>query len=332
MPVPFTAPLFFTAISLLFNAVFQGAAPFMPNWMNALPVDAFTLRNNADFTSISVTLPPQGEEAVDGEGAAGAPALLLRKNGAGFFDRFPVWDGGRFIQAAAGFEQGRVARISGGADGEGEEGGAFEIVFLEYDAAAARPSLARLEQNGAYFFISFAYYAGETVETWFSAEGAFLAACRIFYPPEKPFQWTRLLFSSDAQERTARCFYDSFGGVTELAAGEDRWTAINDMWGPRYLAARRFELLAVEAGGEIDALAAAERVEHLAIQKDERALPVAARVFDGEREYTLEYRYRFDARGNWTEREELRYEEKSGLLIPVRRSLTRRAVLYGRAD
>jgi hypothetical protein len=306
--------------------------------MGALPVDAFTLRNGADFHSISITLPPQNEESAESEDdadiagaedAEGGTTLLLRKNGAGLFDRFPVWDGARFIQAAAVFEHGRLARISGGGGSEGGGNGAFEIVFLEYDGAFARPVLARLEQNGAFFFISFAYYAGETIETWFSAEGAFLAACRVFYPPEKPFQWTRLVISSDEGEKSARCFYDSFGGVTELALGGGRWTAINDAWGPRYLSARRIEPPLGEAEEDGAARAAVERVEHLDIQKDERSLPVAGRVFDGEREYALEYRYHFDVRGNWTEREELRYEEKSGLLIPVRRALTRRAILYG---
>ena len=237
-------------------------------------------------------------------------------------------------------EKGRLARLSGGADdssgeggadGSGEDGGAaFEIVVLEYAEAVPRPSLARLEQNGVFTFISFAYYADEVIETWFSAEGAFLGVWRLSYQPENPLRWTRLVFSSGEGEQSASCFYDSFGSVTELAAGRGVWTAVNDEWGPRYLTARLLEELAVEADadGGMEAEAALERITRLDIQKDERALPVAALVFDGEREYVVEYRYRFDARGNWTEREELRYEEKSGLLIPTRRALTRRTLDY----
>ncbi|MDR2509215.1 MAG: hypothetical protein LBC77_01065 [Spirochaetaceae bacterium] len=293
-------PVFFSALTLLFFTGFRGTLADVL-WPPSFPYGAFELASGSNnFNSITVNFDQQ--------------RLVLRKNTAGRFSAFPVYDGERFLEAAIEWNGGRIARLYGGG-----EDYVFDAEVLEYDEAGAYitpflpdapPKVVRLNLEGGYFFVSFTYFQGEVLETWFSEDGAAAGVYKIQFDGESG-RWKRLEFNGDEGLYIARRDFDSFGGLSAETTSGRRSTVINGEKGARYIEVSNAE------GGRFSA----------EIQRNALGLPVrAVEEIQGEdfQKTFLEYRYQFDSAGNWTERVETSYEERFGALVPAAaRTVTR---------
>lgn len=338
--------VFFTSLIMLCLTAYSGEVSFQPEWSPALPIDAFTLNEGRAYRSISVTIPlaqpdddgeaPSEDEAQTESVASSqnetqsenkmrpeddAPAetreqtLTARRHSAGMLEAFPVWDGAGFLQIEVRYDNGVLTRLSGARDDF-----SFDAEVLETGEYAAHnttlrvPRIVRVNLNGEYHFASLAYYGREIIETWFSAGGVPETLMTLTMRAENPLQCTHLVVQSADANQNIFYSYDSFGNKTGIETPEETVTTLYNHKGLVYLTRNE--------------------TEHCAFQKDERGRLVRTQVIGANEESGEDdvryhsYTYKFNNRGDWTEREELILTEQFGVLLPEGSEIVTRVINY----
>lgn len=317
----------FAAISLIFCTAIRGGVAFEPDWDTRIPIDAFETSKPDKLKSITVVYE-------DG-------SFILRKNQNGTLAMFPFNYKGSLIQITTAFNSEKVSGFSAVC-----EGTQCDIEFLEYaqgtryktkDSYIYAPSIARVNLNGTYYFVSFAYYADEIIETWFSDEGGALMVYKIYLSKNDALKWARVETNTEDSKESVYYFYDSFGHNTSVQSEQGTYSTLYTEKGIRYLE-RTYKPAETqpENGAENEASGEDNReteniFEQYEFQLNERGLPVRSSKSSGGEQggkFSYEYRYKFDGDGNWIEREEIVMEEKLGALLPVEENLVKRSVEY----
>ena len=98
-------------------------------------------------------------------------------------------------------------------------------------------------------------------------------------------------------------FFDSMGNVTGVLTANNRYDALHNEKGLRYL-------------------------DGAYLQRNEAGLVVRVTQKNGGAGAESGYEYFFDSRGNWTERRETKLTEAAGLLLPSAGDTVKRAIEY----
>jgi hypothetical protein len=340
-----TRPLLFFPLSLLYRAAQADGVAFSPDWDASIPVDAFTIKT---FSSIIVTIDNSNADGQkDDTESSGAESsnevveYILSKNSKGQLTQFPFIYNSALYNVDVEYSENEIKafRVSAGSD-------SIYIEFLERTSesplllsGAPAPQIARLEANGTYYFVSFAYSNFEIIETFFSESGAaLLLYVNTFIENNGQFSIVsyRTIPGEAAPETKTMLFYNSMGMISAVSAGEAQFQADYNDKGVRYWN-RRYPAGADSArtennGAETETrnLEIFEKFEKIEIQYNENKLPVHAIIINGAEKDYIEYTYTFDTRGNWIERHELHRADtfNAGILIPVIEKIIKRVIIY----
>jgi hypothetical protein len=295
---------------------------WQPDWPESLPPDSFRLTgHNGTWQAIHVQYP-------DGE-------LRLRRR-AGNIVEYPYLLGGVFRQVRAAWDsQNRLRTLVL----EGEN--LLEIEVMAYDHQEA-PSVFRLKSAAGYFFVSLNTSAHDRVETWFSPPAAHEDA-----PADETAASAGTATSTVADTAVEAEVIAVYYARLDPETGTSR--EITQLYpAPRALESRAYDSMgnvtAVWKDGRArTALYTAKGVVYwdgMSLQWDEAGLPARLAAASEPTEAAADdfsearYEYRFDRRGNWTERLEIRMKAAPAAaapvqaLIPVRTESVRRFIEY----
>jgi hypothetical protein len=341
-------PLLFFPLSLLYRAAQGDGVAFSPDWDASIPVDAFNIET---FSSIILTIDNSNvDEQKDDTETGGAESsnevveYMLSKNSNGQLTQFPFIYNRALYQVDVEYSENEIKAFMVSAGGD-----TIYIEFLEHTFesplllnAGSAPQTARLEANGAYYFISFEYSKLEIIETFFSESGgALFLYVNTFIENNGQFSIVscRTISGTPLPETETIFFYNNMGMISVISAGEAQFQAdYNDKgvryWSRRYPAdadSARTENNGVETETRnLEIFEKIEKIEKIEIQYNENKLPVHAIIINGAEKDYIEYTYTFDSGGNWIERHELHRADtfNAGILLPVIEKIIKRSIIY----
>jgi hypothetical protein len=218
----------------------------------------------------------------------------------------------------------------------------IEIEILETGRDGI-PNIFRIKMGEAYYFSSLQKTNDVILEVWYEAgteeapEAKPLSVFLLSYRNSDDDKLLTLQQNTDSENGTAETYhYDSMGNLTEIDAEDYSFSAAYNERGLRYWN-RRFTRPAENGDGAGEAAAAGETelpetVQKLYLQYDEKPLPVrlSGDSTEAGADTVIDWRYEydFDARGNWTERREIRMSEFLGVLVAGRGAVVKRVIEY----
>jgi hypothetical protein len=327
-------------LSLLYRAALGETVYFSPDRDFSIPVDAFNIEA---FSSITLTFyEDQKKDETENTGEADDTGTTIEwtvsKNKDGLLTRFPYSFNGTnyFIEVEYSKNEIKAFKVTGG-------GNSIYIELLEFTDESfllltgnPAPQVARLEAEGAYYFVSFTYSTMEIIETFFSESGeALFLYVNNFIDNNGRFSISsyKTISGGLPPEITTTIFYNSMGNISLSVAGDAQFQADYNDKGVRYWS-RRYpnnEENAETSGGEVDAeTEKTEIFEKIEVRYNENKLPVGAIINDGKGVTYIEYEYDVDQAGNWIERRELHRLDKfnAGILVPASEKTIRRVIVY----
>jgi YD repeat-containing protein len=305
------------SLSVLTETALSGDLVWRPDWPLAIPSDSFT----SAAQGVSITLTLEAGSPAD-QGAAVPVEFRYTKeptgsreptqDSRGRLTNFPYFINGVFCQVQAFFNGQNGALGSMRVIGEGDP---REIEFTRF--AEGLPILGRVDQGGSYSFVVFQYLDRETTETWYDEKGAVLGFFSLKY---RDLNGRRLVSVEGRAEKaqggenseTARFTtydYDSAGNISGVSAPEGNYAAL-------YTAEGRLRYWEKPGGS-------------YTLQWDEGGFLTRLTGKDMVEEIDIRYEYTSDARGSWTERQEIPLIRRFGILVPGSGLLVRRTLSYG---
>jgi hypothetical protein len=325
----------FLPLSLIYDDALVDSVSYRPDWPFALPPDAFSpaVAAAGAWQSVAVTIETTDEES----------HYTVRRDGNGRLSEFPFYYQGTFFPVTVGVgsadgriknitiqipddyqnDEGSLADKSGGtgiqADNNGAEAGGdtagpalIEIEILHYEDADrdARPTVARVKNGEAWYFISFNYLNALTLETWHDVNGLALRVFSLAYRQNR--QRSALTESgSEGVAWTETWQYDSAANNTEIATPDAVSSALYRHGKPVYVKHQ-----------------AATMPDAQELQWDERGVLVRISGMKGEQEIDHRYEYSFDRQSNWIERREIRMTVNFGVLTALPGGIVKREITY----
>jgi hypothetical protein len=218
-----------------------------------------------------------------------------RWNSDGSIREFPFWLENQFVQVR--FEH----RPSGTPEKllVTSPNGEYTVDFID--------DKARITAGAGVYFVGIRQNDFGVAETWYDSAGGALAdfLTRTGYADREPRPVSLVRRSLEEQPGEVFYQYDSFGNVSAVDAETKVCSALYAEEGrPRYW-----------DRGE----------EHRTLQWDERGFLM--KIF-GSPAPEIRYEYTFDARGNWTERREIRMIPRLGMLVPEAGRTVKRVITY----
>jgi hypothetical protein len=289
-------------LTLLLESVRDGGLPWRPDWPLFFPPDGFTLSSGK---ALAITLRFDGDRE------------YRVSWDRGLLTAFPFFLEEKTVQV-------RVIYRSPGEPQkfilEGEPDTVVEILEYRRDL----PCLARISMEEGVCFAVLGYGVHEMSETWYreppaGADGtqALPFDALAFYVSGFTGEGKNLVFihkSSEEGKEETLYHYDSQSRMSALLSPRGSSGALYYREGlPRYWN---------RAG------------ETLALQWDERGLLVNLRAETGDPEQgevspqDIRYEYTLDWKGNWTERREIRWVRRFGVLFPAPGLTVRRTIVY----
>ncbi|MDR0567661.1 MAG: hypothetical protein LBG87_00445 [Spirochaetaceae bacterium] len=243
-------------------------------------------------------MPPDGFRVAAGQASSIALTLKdqtyrVRWNPDGSPAEFPFWLADRFVQVRADYHNaGSLKKL--------EITGSDEPGLVDFIS----DTLARITQGDTVYFTAVRFGPPAVAETWYDPEGTaladFISQCSYAGPEPQ-----LLAVINQYAEQEKRYYYDSFGNITEIRGPDGTCSALY-------------------AGEQMPRYWTRYNETHV-LQWDERKVPV--RISAAERA-SVTYEYTVDARGNWTERREIRLSPQSGTLVPSQGLTVTRTITY----
>jgi len=201
-----------------------------------------------------------------------------------------------------------------------------ENISIEFLENREGGSIYRIFIDGVYYFASAADIAGTIIESYFDEAGNALFLYKISFNGGKCTSIEKRLPESS----TLAIFnYDNMDNITEIKKTDENGNVTEDYKGiygefgikyrERFIAAKDSTKDSTTEDGTTN--------ESMEIQYDESGLITAGHI-SGTEDIYVNYTYKFDVHGNWTECTAIYRKEIMGVLLPVEMYTTKREIIY----